>query len=261
MWNRIPWRDALRIAITVAAVVFGVDLCEQKSQPSCCCPHTPPATPPCDPPAKPEPPKPKQPDPDPLNAIVQIRMSGGYCSACFIDVRRADKKQDMLTAAHCCKFVGERITWRARSGLTGGATVTSIDRQADCAWLVSDPMEQDHPFALLADQQPSPGTPCWHAGFGFDRPANRENGYVGNGPNPIGKVHLKISVSNGDSGGAFIETATGRVFSCVCCSDGVARVSNVYGASLARIKANRLTMADAETWAPLPIPYLRFISQ
>lgn len=182
---------------------------------------------------KPEPPKPEPkpaPKPEPLAAIAKILMNGGYCSGTVVTGRRPDGRYNIVSAAHCFKSHGEKVTILMRSGLTLSATVSAIDRKADCATLVTDVIDS-LPFANVAPRSPSPGTRIWHAGFGFDQPANREDGSVVASPNPDGQIQYRLSVSSGDSGGGIMHNEAGELLSPVCCTTRIAGVGDVWGAS------------------------------
>lgn len=217
----------------------------------------PPVNPPTIPesPTPPTPPVPPAPSPDPIAAIGRITFGNAGCTATVTHPKRADGRYNVLTAAHCVRSVGQRGSMRLRDGTIFAVIVQGIDKEADCCWLVTELPLSNLPYALVADTLPPSGTRIFHSGFGFDKPGNREDGtFIKEMRN--GQVQMSLSVSSGDSGGGICLDADGRILSCVCCTEGIARKTNVYGASPDRI--NRLLRSvsafDVGDWEPLPIP-------
>jgi hypothetical protein len=70
-----------------------------------------------------------------------------------------------------------------------------------------------------------------HCGYGVHIPGNREDGYVVARENADLQVRYRLSVSQGDSGGGIIATATGELLSPVCCTTRLNGVGDVWGAS------------------------------
>lgn len=211
---------------------------------------------PAPPPAQPTPPPPPPPTADPLNAIGRIQIGNGGCSATVIHPRRPDGRWNILTAAHCVSRVGETGIMRFRDGRTIGIAVTAVDKESDCAWLISVDAGQDLPFAVLASATPPPGASIWHAGFGIDKPANRENGMLSAGANERGMLRYRLSVSPGDSGGGICLDAEGHVLSPVCCTTCLGCEGDVWGASPERCRAllARVAFDTFDQWIPKEMP-------
>ena len=199
-------------------------------------------------------PKPQEPQPDPLQAIVRIGRSNVGCSATIIGPRRADGRFWALSAAHCCDKIGERWQARFRDGRTTGLQVVALNRQSDFAWMLTDVSTEAFPFALLSDADPQPGDHVWHAGYGVDKPANREDGQCTAGRNADGQIEYRLSVSSGDSGGGICLDSSGRVLSPVCCGTDPGRVGRVWGCSPVVAKRGQTVAARVEEWTPLPLP-------
>jgi hypothetical protein len=123
--------------------------------------------------------------------------------------------------------------------------------------MYTDTNKELYPFAFLASSSPPAGTKVWHAGYGIDKPGNRESGSFIDGPNSDGQVHFRLSVSSGDSGGGILATDTGLVLSCVCCTSSRGRSADVYGASpeaIGRLLPSGLVL---DYWEPLEIPLVK----
>ncbi len=214
-----------------------------------------PPPPPLPAPAPPEPTMPHTPrQPDVSKAIGRIQFGRSGCTATPIGPAGHDGRYRIVTAAHCLTGEGQRGRFRAQDGSDIGVTVLSLDKAADCAWLMSDSTNIVLPFAELAETVPPPGTPVWHAGYGVDRPGNREDGVFVSGPDSNGQLKFRISVSSGDSGGAIVSGTDGRVVGVVCCTSGMARVADVWGAGPAAMRALWLRPAGDWEWIPLDIP-------
>lgn len=209
-------------------------------------PQTQPDSPP--PPTKPEPPK-----PDALNAIGRIAMANGYCSGTVIAPRLADGRWHIITAAHCVKNVGERVTFLPRTGGSVPCTVQAINRQADACILSTD-VSGDLAFTELATEDPQPGTAIWHAGFGIHVPGNVEKGKVLSSANRDGQIRYHLSVSPGDSGGGIVTDAAGKLLSPVCCTTCLGCPGDVYGASPSVVRKMLSTPTDFVDLKPIAMP-------
>lgn len=187
--------------------------------------------PPSNPPA-PEVPEETHTEPaaNPLDALGRLVMQGGYCSGTPIGPLSKDRKQRILSAAHCVKTVGERCQFFTRAGRMVQATVVAINRQADACLLVTEDLREPLPYLKVATETPQPGTVVFHAGFGQDQPGNVEKGRVLQRDTGSGQVIFELSVSPGDSGGGVCVDASGRLISPVCCTTRLAQVGQVYGA-------------------------------
>lgn len=204
-------------------------------------------------------PKPIPPRPDPLGAIARITFGNNGCTATVIGPRRDDGRYWVLTANHCIAGQPKSGTMRMRDGRVLPIRVVAANPRADCCWCVTDGSADALPFAMLADHVPAVGSRVWHAGYGVDKPGNREEGTVTTGINPDGQMGMRLSVSSGDSGGGIILADTGEVVSCVCCTSGMARLAQMYGAGVPAIHATRPAMLAAEEWTPLPIPIVPWL--
>lgn len=218
----------------------------------------PPAPAPAPPPVVEQPPplplKPPPPPPNPTQAIVRVTFGNSGCTATVLGPRREDGKYWVLTAAHCVTSTGQTGVIRFLDSRESAVTVTSIDRKSDCAWCVTLSNTEVFPYAVLASSSPPVGTRIFHAGYGFDKPGNREDGEVLAAPNPDGQIMMLLNVSNGDSGGGIMTNEKGEVISCVCCTEVVARKSRVWGASPEAIARAKPTLMSFTDWSPLPIP-------
>lgn len=245
----IQWLTTLAtIALSVVAARYGIPI---------------PPPPPIDIPAPVVvlPPSPKPPigpeneaSPQPAAAIVRLSFTGVGCSGTVIGPRRADGRWWVMTAAHCCKSVGQHGTIRFLDGRYVGVTVASIDAKPDVAWLVTDPGAEVYPFALLARSSPAVGTKIWHAGYGVDRPGNREEGEVLAGPDTNGQLRFRLSVSSGDSGGGILMNENGEVLSAVCCTSSRGQLADVWGVSPEAAARAKPTAMVLDNWAPSEIP-------
>jgi len=226
----------------------------------------PPPAPPA-PPAKPAPPGMDELDPPAVRpapmpapapntpaAIGRIQFGSAGCTATVIGPRRPDGRYWVLTASHCVGGVGAHGTMRLLDGRTFGIIVDALDRRADWCWCHTESNSEVFPFALLADATPPAGTPIWHAGYGVDRPGNREDGTVDAGPDSNGQIRMTLSVSSGDSGGGICTTAEGRVVSCVCCTAARGQRSQVWGASVEAIRRGLPTSMVVDGWTPIEVP-------
>ena len=192
--------------------------------------------------------------PDPAKALVRLSFGNVGCTGTVIGPRRVDGRYWILTAAHCVNRIGQQGTFRLLDGRTGGMTVVSFDKSADCCWCVTSNNSDVYPFALLAGSSPQPGTKIWHAGYGVDRPGNREEGEVTHGPDSNGQIRMTLSVSSGDSGGGIIATADGKVISCVCCTSNRGGIGDVWGTSPEAAIRNRPNETVLDDWKPIDVP-------
>ena len=240
-----PWRS-LFIAILAAVItLLGGTTATQVRGGGCYSPPPPvivpppPPTVPAPPATKPDPepaPPPKpEPTKEPIRAVVRVIMSGGYCSGTIVGAPRKDGTVTIVTAAHCLRAVGERVTLHTLhdTGNTRSfaATAIAIDRTADAAILVSESPQPGLPWLPLATETPEVNTAIWHAGFGQDQPGNVEKGRVLAKPNRDGQTQYWLSVSPGDSGGGIMLDSQGRLLSPVCCTTNLAAPGNVWGAA------------------------------
>jgi len=213
-------------------------------------PYTAPETPPA---------APREPDSGggrlaPSEAIGRLTLGNAGCTATIIGPRRADGRWDVLTAAHCSTAPGQIGRLVLPSGRALGVRVRARDTRADACWAETIDTATDLPYALIAENEPPIGAKVWHAGYGVDKPGNREEGVVLAAPDDRGQLRFRLSVSSGDSGGAIVFDADGRVCSAVCCTRSPGTVSDVWGPSVAAIRALRVVLADEPQWIPLPIP-------
>jgi hypothetical protein len=170
------------------------------------------------PPDTPPPPGGGEPKPTPRAALGRIQFGSAGCTATPIWPRRADGKWDIITAAHCMGGVGSRGTYTTSDGRRIPVRVTVHERGSDLAWLVTEQPVDSLPYAVMARTMPAAGTKVWHAGFGVDKPGNREDGEVVNPSAGNNQATYMISVSSGDSGGGIFRDDTGEWLGAVCCT-------------------------------------------
>jgi hypothetical protein len=206
-----------------------------------------------------QPPAPSPPEPlppDPTHAIGVLIMPGGYCSATATVGPSGGDNTVLVSAAHCVERVGQRLTWRTRSGTEYRVRVSAIDRRSDCSILSFETAPVGIVRLALASAVPPKGTPVWHAGFGQDKPGNTETGTIVGGPNSDGQVEYLLSVSPGDSGGGIVDQRTRELLSPVCCTTCLGCSGRVWGASPDRIRAVMhapVQYLELEPW-PMPKP-------
>lgn len=207
-------------------------------------------------PPAPEKPSPKDGKHDPVGAIGKVRFGNAGCTAAAIYPRRPDGRWDVLCAAHCVSAVGERGTLSLKDGRVIGVRVAALDKTCDVSWFVTDESVDDMPYAKLAAKNPEVGAKVWHAGYGVDRPANREDGEVQESENQSGQTRFLLSVSSGDSGGPIFRADTDEVVSSCCCTMERGAKTSMWGTSLANALKHRpkLTAADANEWVPKLLP-------
>jgi len=211
------------------------------------------------PPSPPTPPNPKPPSPgtrDTLNAIGKIQFGNAGCTATVIWPQRSDGRWDLLTAAHCVQSVGQVGKFQLRNGREFQVKVVDVQRGPDCAWLVTTKPEDALPYAVLAKSNPPTGVAVWHAGFGIDKPGNREDGIVTSGESSQGQISFTLSVSSGDSGGGIVRTDTDEIVSTVCCTQQRGVKTTMYGASTLRINQHRIGVEAilGNWWNPIDLP-------
>lgn len=221
-------------AITTETARFSVTI-DKPFNPQPVPPTVPPVQPPTTPPQTP--PQPPASKIDPEKALGQIKFPAGqgqmsYCTATIVHPRRKDGRWDILTAAHCVPAVGTKGTMTTRDRTKNLAvTVAVVDRRCDLCWLVTDNPQDDLYCAILASENPAVGTAVWHAGYGVDKPENREDGTVRNSENSDGQTQYHLSVSSGDSGGGIFNAKTGELLSAVCCTAIKAQKTDMWGGS------------------------------
>jgi hypothetical protein len=171
-----------------------------------------------------------EPATDPRDAMGRLVMTGGYCSATPVSPLSKDRKQRLLSAAHCVKSIGEECQFVTRAGRMVKATVTAINRQADACLLVTEELREPLPYLSVATETPAVGATVFHAGFGSDQPGNTERGRIIQRDTGSGQVMFELSVSPGDSGGGICVNSSGALVSPVCCTTRLAQLGQVYGA-------------------------------
>lgn len=246
-FRREPWRSVILAVLTALLTIVGGNTVSYWG----CAPFP---TPPSPQPQPEKPPgKPPENPPDPFNAICKVIMTGGYCSGTIVGPRRPDGRWHIVSAAHCFRRVGESATIVTRAGQTFHATVLAINRQADCAILLTDEV-QGLAYAQIAEEIPPVGSKVWHAGYGFDKPGNREEGALLAAEDTNGQLRYRLSVSNGDSGGGIVLDGNGKLLSPVCCTTHIARVGDVWGASPRVIRQMIAQPTQYVGVPPVPMP-------
>lgn len=192
--------------------------------------------------------------PDTPKALAKIQFGNAGCTATVIGPRRDDGRYWVLTASHCVERIGQHGTMRLLDGRTTGLTVMAFDRKADCCWCVTESNSEIYPFAFLAETAPAVGSRIWHAGYGVDRPGNREDGVVEAPPDANGQVRFRLNVSSGDSGGGICTNEAGEVVSCVCCTTSRGSAGSVWGAGPDAIRRARPTAMVMDDWRPIEVP-------
>lgn len=216
-----------------------------------CCPPKP-----IDPPVVPPAP-PKGGKLDAPAALAKIYFAPYGCTATVIGPRRPDGKWDLVSAAHCIAHVGVGSKGSAKlpDGREFKIVVTALDKASDVSWLVTDDVIEDMPYANLASENPPVGTKVWHAGYGVDKPGNREEGVVTQAENSDGQLKFSLSVSSGDSGGGIFRADTNELVATVCCTLSRGSQATMWGGSVKRARALRPKSTQAEfTWEPIPMP-------
>lgn len=192
---------------------------------------------------------------DPHAAIGRQQFGKAGCTGTVIGPRRSDGRWDVATAAHCLDGTPSDGTLQLKDGTTLAVTRVKVDQKSDVAWCVTTLPHDDLPYALLADSLPAKGDKVWHAGYGFDKPGNTEQGAVTVPQTDDGQTEFLLSVSSGDSGGAIALDASGRVIATVCCTTRIAGPGRVWGASVESLRKTRpIPGIMASTWTPIPVP-------
>lgn len=208
-------------------------------------------------------PKPPIASPSALNALARIRFGNSGCTATIIGPRRSDGRWNVLTAAHCMPGKGSKGSMTLKDGRTLGITVVEHQSQPDVAWAVTDEPVADLPFARLSERNAVAGTKVWHAGYGVDRPGNREDGEITRADTGYGQAIMTLNVSSGDSGGGIFNESN-ELVSVVCCTQGKGVKTTMYGcnAETAR-KFQPETIAEIlpatiepGDWEPMEIPII-----
>lgn len=253
LWQREPWRSLIAAVLTALLTIVGGGTVMYLGGG---CHQTPPPAPPdqTPPPAPPDqtPPAP----PDPWNAIGKVIMRGGYCSGTVVGPRRSDGRWHVVSAAHCFGRSGEEVTVTLRQGQTFKAVVVAVNKQADCAILLTDHIDT-LPYAEIAPTTPPVGERVWHGGYGVHIPGNKEVGRIAAMPDANGQTRYRLSVSPGDSGGGIVHDASGRLLSPVCCTTRLAGEGDVWGASpeiIQRMIATPTEWVGGEPIPPVPMP-------
>lgn len=191
---------------------------------------------------------------DPARAVSRIAFAGAGCTATAIGPRRADGCWDVLTAAHCVKAVGDRGTMQLQDGRKIGVRVAVLDKTCDVCWLTTEESVADLAYSNLSAKAPAVGAKVWHAGYGVDRPGNREEGEVQAAEDERGQLRFILNVSSGDSGGPIFDGTTNEVTAAVCCTlERGAKVS-MWGGSCASAAKLRPKLTGADVWAPALMP-------
>jgi hypothetical protein len=163
-------------------------------------------------------------------ALGKLFVGNSMCTATVIGPRRADGRWLLLTAAHCTGGVGSRGTFELQDGREVRCSIKVRSESGDLAVLLTDSATLgDLPYALMADDEPAPGTKVWQAGYGWNQPRVRKDGEVIGGPNSNWQLRFNLSVSNGDSGGPIFDAKTGRVLAAVCCTARIASKASMHG--------------------------------
>lgn len=216
----------------------------------------PPIPPPNPNPPGPTPPNPNPPGPgpklDPSNAIGQIQFGTAGCSATVIGPRRADGRWNVVTAAHCNSGVGQRGTMKMPSnGARYNVRVVAHNKNNDLCWMVTEESIDIIEYANMATANPAVGVEVWHQGYGFHLPRNREEGRVTAGENG-GQLQFVLNVSSGDSGGGIFRKDTNEWVSAVCCTQGIAQKTYMYGGSVEQ--ARKMLSQVQSVYDPNPAP-------
>jgi len=237
--KNVSWQSILAAVLAAVLAVLGN---RQLPPPSDDTPSNPPA------------PKQTEPAANPLDALGRLSMAGGFCSATPVGPLGKDGKQVLLSAAHCVKSIGEACQYTSRAGRVVRCFVSSVNRQADAALLVSEPLLEPLPYLLVATETPAAGSAVFHAGFGVDNPGNVEKGKVLQRDTGSGQVMFSLSVSPGDSGGGVCVDGSGRLISPVCCTTHLAQVGQVFGARPEIVRQMMLSPASFTSLPPMEMP-------
>jgi hypothetical protein len=187
--------------------------------------------PPVPTPAPPKPDTPAPGKPDAPAALCKLRVGRSGCTATIVGPRRKDGRWDVLTANHCWGS-GTKGTITLQSGKTLGVTLVEREKDSDIAWMVTDDSIPDLPFAMLAKELPAKDVKVWHAGYGVDRPGNREDGHVLGVSG--GQLSFHLNVSSGDSGGGIFRSDTNELLATVCCTRSIGAKTTMWAGHCVR---------------------------
>lgn len=208
-------------------------------------------------PAPPSPspaPIPPNPTNQPEQAIGKLVLPNGYCSATCVSPPDAANQQLLLSASHCVKGVGDVVTFYPKSGQMVSARVIAFNKTADVILLKTTPVSSPLPFLNVAHTTPAVGTVVWHAGYGVDKPNNREEGKITKQDTGSQQVQFYLSVSPGDSGGGICLNQLNEVISPVCCTTNLAAPGSVYGGRPEVIQQMMQQPAAFVGVPPMPMP-------
>lgn len=196
---------------------------------------------------RPKPPEGTEPKPNPAKALGRITFGNSGCTATPIWPRRPDGRWDIITAAHCMAGVGSRGVFYTQDGRKIPVRVTVHERSSDLAWLVTEEPVDHLEYAVLARSMPPAGTKVWHAGYGVDKPGNREEGTLVSPDAGNNQATYLISVSSGDSGGGIFRDDTGEWLGAVCCTRAKGVRATVWAGHALRAAALRPRNTDDHT--------------
>ena len=197
---------------------------------------------------------------DPMGARVRLTHGRAGCTASVIAPRRDDGRYWVVSAAHCVEGSGKAATGVLPDGTRLALTLVATDQRADLALYLTEKDVGQLPALTVAKAAAAKGVRVWHAGYGVDKPGNREEGTAISGPNPDGQCEYLISVSSGDSGGPIVHGETGEWLGAVCCTTRRGAVGRVWAGgpeALRRLLSSagaKLAGNREEGWTPLPIP-------
>lgn len=198
---------------------------------------------------------------EPAKALMRLRMGSAGCTATVIGPRRPDGRWDLLTAAHCLPRGVTTGQVQTQDGRTIGVTVSVFHAGSDLAWLRTTNAVESLPYAVMASEPAPVGARVWHAGYGIDRPGNREAGKVTGIPGSNGQCQYELNVSSGDSGGGIFREDTGEWVGAVCCTRARGAMAAVWAGSVTAARAIRpvvplptIPAADWSDWVPTEIP-------
>lgn len=254
-------RQFLTHLLTLVLAILGAQNLPALKLQSPICPVSPPGAapapvPPSVPPATIPSPLPPAAAPrlDPLAAIGRIQFGNAGCTATIIGPRREDGRWWVLTAAHCVRHQPANGNMKLRDGRSFGLKRIAVDPVSDCCWCVTVGAPAQLPFTFVQKTNPASGTRVWHAGFGVDKPGNREDGTIIDGPTSDGQMRMRLSVSSGDSGGGIINAETGELISCVCCTISTVRDGWTQGACPEAINKLLPTAEVYDDFTPIDLP-------
>lgn len=258
--DSFPWLSKLgRLFLTLGTLIAALTGTATVSMLRCNGnPIPPPSTAPTPPPSTAPTPPPGSdpiPKPDTLQALCQIQFGNAGCTATFIYPQLPDGRMQLMTAAHCVKGQPTQGVAVLKDGRRLRIVVQGHWDEPDVAWLITELPVQGVPYAILAKADAAPGERIWHAGYGTDKPGNREEGTVNAKANAQGQCEYTLSVSHGDSGGGISLNSSGEVLSPVCCTTSIGQKGRVWGCSPVIARQFRpLPTPVLEEWTPIPIP-------